>query len=98
MVNAVDVCPDCRGSGVVVLLTSVRPCECRLRREVWEALDEAGVCLTVRTRQILKKLGVQTVGDMFALRRSELRGVKFVRPSTLVELSQAMEALGKRGW
>jgi DNA-directed RNA polymerase alpha subunit len=94
-----SACPDCRGSGKVALLLSVKTCgRCRGRGRV---IDDpitnqplAGLEMSVRTRAVLRRLGVETVGQLAILSAEELRKDRRANALTLEEIDDLLSELG----
>lgn len=96
-----DVTPDlstcryCRGTGLLVLLTSRVPCDCRLDREIEAALADAGLYLSVRTRKVvLSRLGLRTVRQLASTDPAEVASARSAHASTVAEIHTVLRQLG----
>ena len=95
-------CSLCGGTGRIALLVSVVPCECRSRPAVPSPLDRAiadvGGDLSVRTRKVLKLLGIRTVGQLLDTPRATFDAARHAGPLTIKELAGFLGRLGYRDW
>ena len=91
-------CPVCRGTGQIALLTSVVACDCRrvLSRPL-AALDE-DLALSVRSRRVLRDLGIATVGDLLRARPADVLEARHATRTTVAELAELLARLGFPGW
>jgi DNA-directed RNA polymerase alpha subunit len=90
-------CPDCRGKGQITLLVSVQSCaRCHGTGQVHPLLDRAvdDLELSIRSRNILRKLGVQTVGQLIRLTPAQLHGARNSNALVLKEVQELLARLG----
>ena len=87
-------CRDCGGSGRITLLTSDRPCVCQREPNLAAALEEKGGWLSPRSKALLRRLGIVTVGQLLRTPRDQFLGLPTSSPTTVEHLAEMIRLLG----
>lgn len=90
-------CPDCGGKGRITLLVSIQDCtRCRGSGQLHPLLDRSvdDLEFSVRTRNILRKLGVSTVGQLIQLTPNHLQSARNSNGLVLKEIQELLARYG----
>jgi RecJ-like exonuclease len=95
-------CPDCRGRGTITLLLSVEACgRCGGTGAVFDNplmnRPVGELEMSIRTRKVLQRLGVETVGQLARLSAEAIQKDRFANALVVQEIAQILRKLGVVG-